>query len=372
MGLFNKLRNEFIDIIEWLDPSHDTIVHRFERHQNEIKNGAKLTVRESQVAVFINEGQLADVFLPGMYELKTENMPLLSTLKGWKYGFNSPFKAEIYFVSTKQFIDQKWGTKNPIILNDDRFGMLEIRAFGTYAYRVGDAGKFIKEIVGTDGDFTTDEVNNQLRSIIVTRVTDACGEGNIPIEKFAGNVNEISEMIQGKIKTEMEEYGINITKFLLENVSMPDDVKKEIFEYSRLDKLNMQKLTQFKTAKAIENVSNQEGGGGAGAFMGAGLGFGMGQNMANQMGNMNQQNNMNNGGNGMPPPPPPAMKFFIAVNGAQQGPYEMAMLQQMIVGKQITPQTMVWREGMAAWAAAGTVPELASIFGAAPPPLPPQ
>lgn len=370
MGLFNKLRNEFIDIIEWLDPTNDTIVHRFERHQNEIKNGAKLTVRESQQAVFINEGELADVFKPGMYDLKTENMPLLSTLKGWKYGFNSPFKAEVYFISTKQFIDQKWGTKNPIILNDDRFGMLEIRAFGTFAYRVADAGKFIKEIAGTDGNYTTDEINNQLRSIIVTRVTDACGEGNIPIEKFAGNINEISEMIQEKIKKEMnDDYGINITKFLLENVSMPDDVKKEIFEYSRLDKLNMQKLTQFKTAKAIENVSNQEGGG-AGGFMGAGLGFGMGQSMFNQMNNQNQQNN--NGGQGMPPPVPGQLKFFIAVNGAQQGPYEIPMLQQMINAKQVTPQTMVWREGMAAWAAAGTVTELSPIFGAVPPPLPPQ
>jgi len=372
MGLFNKLRNEFIDIIEWLDASNDTVVHRFDRYQNEIKNGAKLTVRESQVAVFINEGELADVFKPGMYELKTENMPLLSTLKGWKYGFNSPFKAEIYFVNTKQFIDQKWGTKNPITLSDDRFGMFELRCFGTFAYRVTDSGKFIKEVVGTDGNFTTEEVNNQLRSIIVTRVTDAVGEGGIPVEKLAGSVNEISDMIQGKIKTEMEEYGITVTKFLVENLSMPDDIKKEIFEYSRLDKLNMQKLTQFKTAKAIENVSNQDGGG-AGGFMGAGLGFGMGQGMFNQMNNMNQnqQQNMNNGGS-VPPPLPGQVKFFVAVNGQQHGPYEMPMLQQMIQNKQITQQTMVWKEGMPAWIAAGSVPELSSIFGATPPPLPPQ
>ncbi|HLP13163.1 MAG TPA: SPFH domain-containing protein [Flavobacteriales bacterium] len=375
MGLFNKLKNEFIDIIEWLDPSNDTIIHRFDRYQNEIKNGAKLTVRESQQAVFINEGELADVFKPGMYELKTENMPLLSTLKGWKYGFNSPFKAEVYFVNTKQFLDQKWGTKNPITLGDDRFGMFEVRAFGTFAYRVTDAGKFIKEVAGTDGQFTTEEINNQLRSIIVTRFTDAVGEGGVPVEKLASNLNEISELVMTKIKPEMEEYGVLITKFLLENISMPDDIKKEIFEYSRLDKINMQKLTQFKTAKAIENVSNQEGG--AGGFMGAGLGFGMGQGMFNQMNQQNQQmnqnpQNFNNGGAGMPPPIPGVVKFFIAVNGQQQGPYEMGLMQQMVNAKQITPQTNVWREGMAAWAAAGTVPELMGLFNSVPPPLPPQ
>ncbi|HYG50620.1 MAG TPA: SPFH domain-containing protein, partial [Flavobacteriales bacterium] len=245
----------------------------------------------------------------------------------------------------------------------------------TFAYRVSDAGKFIKEVVGTDGQFTTDEVNNQLRSIIVTRFTDAIGEGGVPVEKLASNLNEISELVLTKIKPEMEEYGLTVTKFLLENVSMPDDVKKEIFEYSRLDKINMQKLQQFKTAKAIENVSNQEGG--AGGFMGAGLGFGMGQGMFNAMQNQNQQmnqnpQNFNNGGAGVPPPIPGQYKFFIAVNGQQQGPYEMGLMQQMINAKQVNQQTMVWREGMPAWAAAGTVTELMGLFSAVPPPLPPQ
>lgn len=366
MGLFNKLKNEFIDIIEWLDPSNDTIVHRFDRYNNEIKNGAKLTVRESQVAVFINEGELADIFPPGMYSLKTENMPILSTLKGWKYGFNSPFKAEIYFVNTKQFLDQKWGTKNAITLNDDRFGMFEIRAFGTFAYKVKDAGKFIKEVVGTDGTFTTEEINNQIRSNIVTRFTDVAGEGNLTAESFARNMNELSDLVHGVMKKEMEEYGLDITKFLVENVSMPDDIKKEIFEYSRLEKINMQKLQQFKTAKAIENASNNEGG--AGMFMGAGMGFGMGQGMYNQMQN---NMNMNNSGGAMPPPVPGVVKFFIANNGQQQGPYEMPMLGQLIKGGQVNQQTLVWREGMAAWTPAGQVAELSSLFGSVPPPVPP-
>jgi len=159
MNIWDKLKGEFIDIIEWLDPTSDTMVYRFERYNNEIKNGAKLTVRESQIAVFVDQGQIADVFKPGMHTLNTENLPILATLKGWKYGFESPFKSEIYFINTKNFTDMKWGTKNPIMLNDDRYGLLEIRAFGTYAIKVNDGGKFIKEIVGTDGNFTVDEID---------------------------------------------------------------------------------------------------------------------------------------------------------------------------------------------------------------------
>ena len=180
MGLFNKLKNEFIDIIDWLDPSNNTIVYRFPRYQNEIKMGAKLTVRESQVAVFINEGQIADIYQPGMYTLTTENMPILATLKGWKYGFNSPFKAEVYFVNTKKFLDNKWGTPNPVMVRDPEFGPVRLRAFGVYEYRVEDAGKFIKDIVGTDGDFTVEKINNQLRNIIITRFSDAVAESKIP------------------------------------------------------------------------------------------------------------------------------------------------------------------------------------------------
>ncbi len=371
MGIFSKLRNEFIDIIEWLDPSQDTIVYRFERYQNEIKNGAKLTVRESQVAVFVNQGQIADIFTPGMYTLTTQNLPLLSTLKGWKYGFDSPFQAEVYFINMKQFIDQKWGTKNPITLSDDRFGMLEIRAFGTYAFRVTDVKKFLLEIVGTDGTFTSEEVSAQLRSLIVTRFTDACGEGNIPVEKYAGSVNELSDLLMAKIKPEMDEYGISLTKFLCENISMPEEIKKEIFEYSRLDKLNMSQLAQFNAARAINTAAANEGGAGMGMGMGVGMGVGagMGNMMAGLMGG-NQGNAAPNASGSVPPPIPGASKFFIAVNGAQQGPFDLSQIQQMISGGQFSPETLVWKEGMAAWLPAGQVEELKGLFGSVPPPIP--
>ncbi|MBK7817310.1 MAG: SPFH domain-containing protein [Sphingobacteriaceae bacterium] len=283
MGLFDKLKNEFIDIIEWVDSSNNTIVWKFPRYQNEIKMGAKLTVRESQVAVFMNEGKIADVFQPGMYTLETQNMPIMSTLKGWKYGFNSPFKADVFFISTKQFIDQKWGTKNPITLSDPRFGFIEVRSFGSFAFRVNDGAKFIKEIAGTDTNFSTEEVTEQLRSLIVTKFTDAVGEGNIPIEKFAANMDDLSKLGQTKLNEDFLEYGLTITKFLVENVSMPEELKKEIFNYSRLNAIDMQKLAQFNTANAIGDAAKNEGIGGMG--VGMGVGMGMGNMVTNMMGN---------------------------------------------------------------------------------------
>jgi len=367
MGIFEKLRNEFIDIIEWLDDSNNTLVYRFERYQNEIKMGAKLTVREGQAAVFINEGQLADVFKPGMYTLSTQNLPILSTLKGWKYGFNSPFKAEVYFVSTRNITDQKWGTKNPITLSDTRFGMLEIRAFGTYVIRVKDAPVFIREIVGTDGHFTTEKISEQLRSMIVTRFTDAVGEANLPVENYASNVNEISEFVHSVIAPEFEKYGIEVTKFLIENVSMPEEIKKEIFELSRLNAIDLDKLAKIKAAKALEKAAENQSG-----TAGAGMGMGMGFAMANQMGQAfsGGQQTTQSQTQATPPPIPPALTFFVVQNGQQAGPFDLNTLKQMVMQNQLNKDTLVWREGMGNWQAAGTVNEIKSILGSVPPPIP--
>jgi membrane protease subunit (stomatin/prohibitin family) len=220
MGLWDRIKNELIDIIEWTDDTNNTMVWKFPRHQNEIKTGAQLTVRESQVAVFVNEGKIADVFEPGRYELSTQNMPILTTIKGWKYGFNSPFKVDVFFVNTKNFTDNKWGTKNPIMLRDAEFGPIRLRAFGTYAIKVIDAAKFIREITGTQAHFTTEEVTEQLRNLIVTRFTDAIGESKIPALDLAANYDELSTFITGKINPEFGEYGLSVTKFLVENVSL--------------------------------------------------------------------------------------------------------------------------------------------------------
>ncbi len=375
MGIFDKIKeklsHEFIDIIEWLDYTDDTICHRFERYQNEIKNNAKLIVREGQVAVFINEGQLADVFEPGTYTLNTQNMPILTTLKGWKYGFNSPFKAEVYFVNTHLFTDEKWGTKNPITLNDDRFGLVEIRAFGTYAFRIDDAGKFIIDIVGTDNNFTNFEINEHLKSLIATRFTDTVGEANLPIELYAANTTELSETCKEVMLPEFLSVGISLEKFFIENVSMPEELKKEIFEYSRIDKLDLDKLTKFKTAKAIEAAALNEGG-----TAGAGMGMGMGFVLAQQMGGLmspqmgGQQMPMQQGGV-IPPSMPVAVQYFYAANRQQSGPVNFEQLKVLFANRTVNKDTLVWKQGMANWTTLKEVEELKAFLGSnTPPPLP--
>ncbi|MEP2936412.1 MAG: SPFH domain-containing protein [Gilvibacter sp.] len=375
MGIFDKIKekltNEFIDIIEWLDYTDDTICHRFERYQNEIKNGAQLIVREGQTAVFINEGQLADVFEPGTYTLNTENLPILATLKGWKYGFNSPFKAEVYFVNTHLFTDEKWGTKNPITLNDERFGLVEIRAFGTYAFRINDAGKFIVDIVGTDNNFTNFEINEHLKSLIATRFTDTVGEANLPIELYAANTSELSETCKDVMQPEFNSVGIELSKFFIENVSMPEDLKKEIFEYSRIDKLDLDKLTKFKTAKAIEAAAAQEGG-----TAGAGMGMGMGFVLAQQMGGM-MQPQMGTAApaaapvGAVPPPLPVAVQYYYAANGVQAGPVSFEQLGALFANRTVNKDSLVWKQGMSGWTAIKDVEELKAFLGGnTPPPLP--
>ena len=375
MGIFDeikkKLSHEFIDIVEWLDTTNDTIVHRFERYQNEIKNNAQLIVREGQNAVFVNEGQLADVFTPGTYTLNTKNLPILTTLKGWKYGFDSPFKAEVYFVNTRLFTDEKWGTKNPFMLSDNRFGLVEIRAFGTYSFRINDPGKFVVDVVGTDGNFTNYEVNEHLKSLIVTRFTDTVGEANLPIELYAANTSELSETCQDVMQPEFNRVGIELEKFYIENVSMPEELKKEIFEYSRLDKLDMTKLSQFKAAKAMEAAAKNEGGT-AGAGMGMGMGFVLAQQMGNMMGQSSQPlSNQAPQSASVPPPIPLQVTYFYAVNGQQTGPVSFERLQELFASRTINRDTLVWKQGMSNWTALKDVEELKSFLGGnTPPPLP--
>ena len=369
-----KLSNEFIDIVEWLDYTDDTIAHRFERYQNEIKNGAKLIVREGQTAVFVNEGQLADVFTPGTYDLTTKNLPILATLKGWKYGFNSPFKAEVYFVNTHLFTDEKWGTKNPITLSDERFGLVEIRAFGTYAFRISDAGKFIIDIVGTDNNFTNFEINEHLKSLIATRFTDTVGEANLPIELYAANTSELSETCQEVMAPEFESVGIALEKFYIENVSMPEDLKKEIFEYSRLDKLDMQKLAQFKAAKAMELAAKNEGGT-AGAGMGMGMGFVLAQQMGGMMGgNMNmgqQQGFPQAGGASCSPTNANSGAILLCCEwSTTRSCFISNSYKHSLPARTINRESLVWKQGMANWAALQEVEELKSFLGGnTPPPL---
>jgi membrane protease subunit (stomatin/prohibitin family) len=325
-------------------------------------------VRESQVAVFVNEGQIADVYQPGRVKLDTQNMPVLTTLKGWKYGFNSPFKVEVYFVNTKNFTDNKWGTKNPIMLRDPEFGPIRLRAFGTYAIKVVDAGKFIKEIAGTQAHFTTEEVTEQLRNLIVTRFTDALGESKIPILDLAANYDELSKFISGKINPEFDEYGLAVTKFLVENISLPPEVETALDKRSSMGILgNLNQYAQFQAANAMEQSAKNPGGGNAGMEMG--MGYVMAQQMG-QMFNQNQQNQQNQS-NQNPPPLPGVAQYFIAVNGQQQGPYTEQALQQMVQQGTLKRDTLIWKQGMPSWSKAGDVAEVSPLFSAVPPPLPP-
>lgn len=362
MALWDKITGEFIDIIEWLDASNDTMVWRFERYQNEIKYGAKLTVRQSQVAVFVNEGQCADVFGPGMYTLETQNLPILSTLRGWKYGFNSPFKAEVYFVNTRRFTDLKWGTKNPIMMRDPEFGPVRVRAFGTYAMRVKDAVAFIREIVGTDGHFTTTEVTEQLRNQIVSRFANILADVKMPVLDLATQYDKLGTFITEKMQPEFDPIGIEITNMLVENVSLPPEVEQALDRRTSMGIVgDLNKYTQFQTAEALKAAASNPGT--AGGAMGMGLGMMMGQQAGAAMAQSPAS------AAGAPPPLPGA--FHVAVNGQQTGPFGMAELQAQMAAGRLTRESLVWSPGMAAWTPAGQVAALAALFAAAPPPVPP-
>lgn len=295
-AIWDRITSQFIEIIEWLDDDHDTLVWRFPVRAQEIKNGAKLVVREGQSACFVNEGKLADVFGPGTYTLTTQNLPILATLKGWKYGFNSPFKAEVYFVNTTQMTDLKWGTQNPIMLRDPEFGPIRLRAFGIFAARIDDPAKFLRQVAGTDGQYEVDEILGQLKRTLVSRFTQALGAAKIAALDLAGNYDEIGKKVVGPIRADFEDMGIAITKFIIENISLPPAVEKVLDTRSEMAILgNMNQYAAYQMANAIPDAAKTPNSM-AGAGMGLAAGMGMGGQMANMMGGMFPQQ-----GGQMPP-----------------------------------------------------------------------
>ncbi|HMO79934.1 MAG TPA: SPFH domain-containing protein [Pyrinomonadaceae bacterium] len=285
MSIMDKVKeaamNQFIEVIEWLDESQNTLLYRFPVHGQEIKNGAQLIVRESQAAVFVFEGQAADVFTPGRYTVEGGNTPILSKLGAWKYGFNSPIKAEVYFVNTKQFTDMKWGTSNPIMLRDADFGIVRLRAFGAYSLRVADPAGFIREIAGTNGHFQTEDIDGQLKRAIVTEFSDALGEMKIPALDLAAQYKELGEAIRSKINGDFGSWGLEVTKFFVENISLPPEVEAAMDKRASMGALgNVQTYAQFQAADAMRDAAQNEGGG-AGLGAGLGAGFAVGGQMAN-------------------------------------------------------------------------------------------
>ena len=373
MSIFDFLSGQFIDVIHWTDDTRDTMVWRFERHGHEIKYGAKLTVREGQTAVFIHEGQLADVFTPGLYMLETNNMPIMTNLQHWSHGFQSPFKSEIYFVNTNRYTDLKWGTKNPIMLRDPEFGPTRIRAYGTYTVKVKDAGRFMTEIVGTDGEFTTDEVTSQIRNIIVQEFSRVIGGSGIPVLDMAGNTHDLGRMMAEAISGTIDQYGLELPELYIENISLPPAVEAALDKRTSMGVVgDLNKYTQFSAAEAMTAAASNPGGGEAAA----GMGLGMGMAMANQMANA-----MNPGPWGAaqqqqpaaaaPPPPPVEHVWHLAENGQTTGPFSKADLGRMASAGQLKRETYVWTAGQDGWKKAEDVAELAQLFTVMPPPPPP-
>ncbi len=365
MALWDKVVGQFIDVIEWVDDTNDSIVWKFPRYDNEIKNGAQLIVRESQVAVFMHEGEIGDIFTPGRYPLTTRNIPILTTLKSWKYAFDAPFKCDVFFVSMRQFTDLKWGTKNPVMMRDAEFGPVRMRAFGTYCIRVQDPAAFIRQIAGTDTLFETGEITGQIRNILVSRFADALAEAKIPMLDLAANYNELGDLLMGVLQPEIDEYGIRLTKFLVENISVPEAVEKVLDKRTQMGMIgNLGAYTQFQTAEAIEKMAENQGGGGANA-MGMIAGLGVGNLMGGAMQGAAQPPQSPG-----PPPLPQQTQWYAAINNQQAGPFTADQVKEMISNRQLARETLVWKQGMADWAQAGQVADLAGLFGTVPPPLP--
>lgn len=380
MGLFDKITSQFIDIIEWLDDSADTLVYRFPRYEQEIKMGAQLTVRENQAALFINEGKAADLFSPGRHELTTQNIPILTTLRGWKYGFNSPFKAEIYFFNTRIFPDQKWGTANPVMMRDKDFGMVRVRAFGMYAMRINDPKIFFETIVGTQGLTTTEDITALLRSTIISQLSDALGEAEIPIIDLAAKYDELGAELRGRLATSFSSFGLELSRFVIENVSLPPEVEAAIDQRSKIGVLggHLGQYTQMQAAEAIGKAAENPGGL-AGAGVGLGAGIAMGNVMGAAMQGMGQPSAPSAPppppGMGSAPPPPPSpnvSQWTIAIEGKTYGPYPEANVRQMIDAGQVAPDAMAWKPGAAAWAPLNTYTEFGAGASAPPPPPPPS
>ncbi len=361
MTLWDKLRGELVDIVEWLDDTHDTLAWRFERYQNEIKYGAKLVVREGQGAAFVEEGKLADVFKPGTYTLTTQNLPILATLKGWKYGFESPFKAEVYFISTRKFTDLKWGTPGPAIMRDREFGLVRATAFGLYAIRAKDPGVIVRDLVGTEGRFTVEQVQDNLRGKIGLRIKEVLPELGIPVVEMSAKIGDIGARLRDRLQAEFETLGLELVEVQVQDIGLPSEVEKAIDARGAMAAIgNVQAYAQYEAASSIRDAANNPGGA-AGAGVGVGAGIAMGAQMMNAMGA---------GVAGSPPPVPGAGGFHVAIAGKASGPFDVAALRQQLASGQFSRDSLVWRNGMAQWIRAAEVPELAPLFADVPPPIP--
>jgi len=302
MGFFDFIKGQFIDVIEWVDSSRDVLMWKFPDQDKEIKMGAQLTVRESQAAILINEGKMADVFEPGRHELTTRNMPILTKLRSWKYGFESPFKVDVYFFNTRQFTDNKWGTPSPVTIPDSKFGQVEFRAFGSYNFRVVNFETFFKQFSGTNSIITIDDLAGTLRGKLVDRFTEIVAEmaeSNFSFVQMQANKSEFVKALEPRIKDYFDTFGLELTDFSIQSITLPPELQEYLRKNTQMNMVgDLNKFMMFQSAKALEESAKNGGGGG----METGVNFGAGmmmtnmimQNMQNQQNNQNPQNQQNN------------------------------------------------------------------------------
>jgi len=282
MGLFDFIKGEFIEVIDWVETDKETILWKFPDKDANIKYGAQLTVRESQQAVFLDEGQLADIYDPGRYELVTENMPVLTTLRSWDKGFDSPFKCDVYFISTRTFTDLKWGTPNPIILRDPEFKQVRVKAFGTYFIKVVQPDAFFREFAGTNSILRISDLEASLRDIVAPKFAEAVADAKVSVLDLVAHYTELGEAITPILQQELTPFGIELVKFHITSTTLPKEVEEF---YDKMTNMNMvddmNKFTRFQSAQSIEKAAENEGGG-AGEGIGMGMDFGMAKMMMDQ------------------------------------------------------------------------------------------
>ncbi len=276
MALMDFIKKQFIDILQWTEDADGTLAWRFPMAEMEIQNGASLTVRDSQLALFVNEGTVADVFAPGMYKLTTQTLPVLTYLKNWDKLFESPFKSDVYFFSTRQQLDQKWGTPNPITIRDKEFGIVRMRAFGIYSWHLVDAKTFYQKISGTRDSYGRDELEGQLRNTLVAGLTDLFAESGVAFIDMAANQDEFGKAMFAKAQPLFAEYGLALDTLVVQNVSLPEELQKILDQKIGMNMIgDMQRYTQYQVANSIPDAAKNEGGLAAmGVGLGAGVGFG--------------------------------------------------------------------------------------------------
>ena len=280
MSLRDFISKQWIDVIDWTEPENGILAYRYPMQDREIQNGGKLTVRDSQLAVFVNEGKVADAFGPGLYTLNTNTLPILTYLKNWDKKFQSPFKSDVYFFSSRIQTDQHWGTPNPITIRDKEFGAIRLRGFGIYSYHISDGKSFYSKISGTRDLYQVADLEGQLRNTIIAKMTDAFAQSQVPFLDMAASQGAIAEKISEQLKPAFTDYGLSLDSFVVENLSLPDELQKVLDQRISMNVLgDMGKFTQYQVAQAIPIAAGNEGSGAVGIGAGLGAGMAMGQAM---------------------------------------------------------------------------------------------